>query len=206
MVLAAADPAAVRSLAALLAHGGVAIVPCDTIYGIVGFDPEADARIRELKGRQEGKPFLRLVADGSWARTLTGGAAPVRLARHWPGPLTLVLPVEGGGTLALRVPAAGWLRELIAGLGRPLLSTSVNRSGAEALWRVADIVAEFGREVDLVLDGGDLPDAEPSTIVDASSRPFRIVRQGAFRVGRVSQLPDRWCARIGTCHRPGARC
>jgi L-threonylcarbamoyladenylate synthase len=182
MVLAAADPAAVRSLAALLAHGGVAIVPCDTIYGIVGLDPEADARIRELKGRDEDKPFLRLVAEASWARKLTGGAAPARLARHWPGPLTLVLPAEGGGTLALRVPAAGWLRELIAGLGRPLLSTSVNRSGAAALWRVADIVAEFGREVNLVLDGGDLPDAEPSTIVDASSRPFRIVRQGAFRV------------------------
>jgi L-threonylcarbamoyladenylate synthase len=182
MVLAAADPAAIRALAALLARGGVAIIPCDTIYGIVGIDPEADARIRGLKGRDEGKPFLRLAADASWARVLTGRAAPDRLARHWPGPLTLVLPARGGGTLALRVPAAAWLRELIAGLERPLLSTSVNRSGEKALWRVADIVAEFGPEVDLVLDGGDLRGAEPSTIVDVSNRPFRILRQGAFRV------------------------
>ncbi|MCX7028885.1 MAG: L-threonylcarbamoyladenylate synthase [Spirochaetes bacterium] len=182
MVLAAADPAAVRTLAALLAGGGVAIIPCDTIYGIVGIDPEADARIRALKGRDEGKPFLRLAADASWALRLTGRAAPDHLARHWPGPLTLVLPVKGGATLALRIPAAAWLRELIAGLGQPLLSTSANRTGRPSLWRAADIIAEFESEVDLVLDGGDLPDAEPSTIVDASSQPFRILRQGAFRV------------------------
>ncbi len=90
--------------------------------------------------------------------------------------------MKDGGTLALRVPAEAWLRELIAGLGRPLISTSVNRAGKPALWRAADIIAEFESAVDLVLDGGDLPDAEPSTIVDASSRPCRILRQGAFRV------------------------
>jgi L-threonylcarbamoyladenylate synthase len=182
MVLAAGSPGAVRALSALLAGGGIAIVPCDTIYGIVGVDPEAADRIRAVKGRDEGKPFLRLVADASWARELTGRAAPERLARHWPGPLTLVLRGPGGTTLALRVPAAAWLRELVAGLGRPVLSTSVNRTGRPALWRVSDIVAEFGSEVDLVLDGGDLPDAGPSTIVDASARPYRVLRQGAFAV------------------------
>jgi L-threonylcarbamoyladenylate synthase len=182
MVLAADSPDALSALAALLAGGGVAIIPCDTIYGIVGVEPEADGRIRGLKGRHEEKPFLRLVADPSWARRLTGRSAPVRLARHWPGPLTIVLPARSGATLAVRVPASAWLRELIARLGKPLLSTSVNRAGGPPLWRVAEIVAEFGADVDLVLDRGDLPDAEPSTIVDASSRPFRILRQGAFRV------------------------
>jgi L-threonylcarbamoyladenylate synthase len=182
MVLAAADPAALRTLAALLASGGVAIVPCDTIYGIVGIDPVAEERIRSVKGRREDKPFLRLVADPSWVRARTGRDAPPALARHWPGPLTLVLPVEGGGTLAVRVPASPWLRELIAGLGVPLLSTSANRTGNEALWRVAEIVEEFGNEVDLVLAGGDLPHAVPSTIVDATSHPYRILRSGALQV------------------------
>ncbi len=160
----------------------MAIIPCDTIYGIVGVDPEAEHRIRALKGRGEDRPFLRLVADASWVRALTGADAPARLARYWPGPLTLVLPLSAGGTLALRVPAAAWLRELVAGLGRPLLSTSVNRSGHPSLWRVSDIEAEFGRDVDMVLDGGDLPDAQPSTIVDATVRPYRVLRQGALVV------------------------
>ena len=180
MVLAAAEPSSIRVLAAVLATGGVAAIPCDTIYGLVGIDPDAEARIRLLKGRDEGKPFLRLVPDVSWILRLTGREAPPRLARHWPGPLTLVLPAERGGTLALRVPAAEWLRGLIAELDRPLLSTSVNRSGGPALWRTVDIVREFGGRVDLVLDGGDLPDAEPSTIVDATARPFRITRAGAL--------------------------
>lgn len=169
-------------LAEILATGGVAIVPCDTIYGIVGIDPDTEPRLRALKGRGEDKPFLRLVDDAARVRALTGHDPPGRLARHWPGPLTLVLPAEAGGTVAVRVPAAAWLRGLVAGLGRPLLSTSVNRADEPALWRVRDIVAEFGAGVDLVLDGGDLPDALPSTIVDATVRPCRILRQGAFRV------------------------
>jgi len=182
MARAVADPAAVSGLARLLAAGGVAIIPCDTIYGIVGIDPEAEPRIRALKGRGEDRPFLRLVPDMSWVRALTGADAPARLARHWPGPLTLVLPRAAGGTLALRVPAAAWLRELVSVLGRPLLSTSVNRSGRPALWRVSDIEAEFGSDVDMVLDGGDLPEAQPSTIVDATVRPCRVLRQGALVV------------------------
>jgi L-threonylcarbamoyladenylate synthase len=182
MARVVADSAALSVLARLLAAGGVAIIPCDTIYGIVGTDPAAEHRIRALKGRGEDRPFLRLIPDASWVRALTGADAPARLARHWPGPITLVLPLADGGTLALRVPAATWLRELVSGLGRPLLSTSVNRSGRPALWRVSDIEAEFGGDVDLVLDGGDLPEARPSTIVDATVRPCRILRQGAFVV------------------------
>lgn len=181
MVLAADSPDARHRLAGVLAGGGVAIVPCDTIYGIVGVDPEAEGRIRALKGRGEDKPFLRLVADASWVRTLTGRDAPERLSRHWPGPLTLVLPAAAG-TIALRVPAAAWLRGLLADLGRPLLSTSVNRSGHPAAWRIAEIVAGFADEVDLVLDGGDLPGALPSTVVDATMKPFRVLRAGAFAV------------------------
>ena len=59
------------------------------------------------------------------------------------------------------------------------------------MWRVADMIAEFGSEVDLVLDGGDLPDAEPSTVVDVSSQPFRILRQGAFRLPPEDLRSDR---------------
>jgi len=158
------------------------VVPCDTIYGLVGVAPDTDARIRAIKGRGDGRPFLRLVADASWVVALTGREAPPPLARHWPGPLTLVLPEAAGGTVALRVPGAVWLRDLLASLGRPLLSTSVNRSGGEALWRVAEIVADFERDVDLVVDGGDLPAGVVSTIVDATSRPFRVLRPGALEL------------------------
>jgi L-threonylcarbamoyladenylate synthase len=180
------SPAGRRRLAAVLRQGGVAVVPCDTIYGIVGVAPETEGRIRSIKGREEGKPFLQLVADVSWVRRACGVAPPPGLARHWPGPLTVVLPVAGRlppASLALRVPGSAWLRELIDGLGRPIYSTSVNRAGAEPMWRIADIVRELEGDVDLVVDGGDLPESVPSTIVDATSRPFRLVRRGALAIG-----------------------
>jgi L-threonylcarbamoyladenylate synthase len=181
MVVPADSPDALPMLREALGSGGVAVVPCDTIYGLVGIAPDTEARIRGIKGRGEDKPFLQLVADRAWARRLAS-RAPSSLEKYWPGPLTLILPARAGGTIALRVPSSPFLRDLIKGLGRPLYSTSVNRAGQAPLWRIEEIVAGFEAAVDLVLDAGDLPEASPSTIVDATSRPFRVVRQGSIVV------------------------
>lgn len=159
-------------------------MPCDTIYGLVGVAPDTEERIRAVKGRGEDKPFLQLVAGSAWVGRLSPAEVPLSLARHWPGPLTVILPARAGGTVAVRVPGSEFLRELIDAVGRPLYSTSVNRAGQPALWRVSQILAEFEGEVDLVVDGGDLPGAAPSTIVDASSSPRRIVRRGALEIAQ----------------------
>jgi len=160
-----------------LAAGGVAIMPCDTIYGIVGPAPASQSRLRELKGRGE-KSFLQLIAGVSWLERFGRLVLPESLAAYWPGPLTLIFPVAQG-SVALRIPADPRLRDLLERLDRPLYSTSVNRSGQPALWRIADILQQFEPAVDLVVDAGDLPGRLPSTIVDVSQRPFRVLRQGA---------------------------
>ncbi len=181
MVIAAGSPEALTRLRELLGNGGVAVVPCDTIYGIVGIAPDTEARIRAIKGRGEDKPFLQLVADSAGASRFASPAPP-RLAKYWPGPLTVILPAHIGGTIALRVPSSEFLRGLIQSIGRPLYSTSVNRAGQASLWRIGEIVEAFESAVDLVLDAGDLPGATPSTLIDATSRPFRVVRQGSLVV------------------------
>ena len=84
--------------------------------------------------------------------------------------------------MALRVPRDPLLAGLLRRLGRPLASTSVNRAGQAPLWRIREIVAEFEREVDLVVDAGDLEGRIPSTIVDLSVRPWRLLRPGAVRL------------------------
>jgi L-threonylcarbamoyladenylate synthase len=175
-----ADPGLADRLAGLLAAGGVAILPCDTIYGLVGLAPDSEARLRELKGRGE-KSFLQLIAGPDWVSRYGQLRLPETLAPFWPGPLTLIFPMEQG-SVALRVPADLRLRALLERLDRPLYSTSVNRSGQPSLWRIADIVEEFEAAVDLVVDAGDLPGRLPSTIVDVSRRPFRILRQGALAI------------------------
>lgn len=164
-----------------LRGGGLTILPCDTIYGIVGRAPDADARIRQLKGRGETNPFLMLIATVKQAAEMAEAPLDKRVTSMWPGPLTVVMKVAGG-TVAVRLPADPFLRAIIRDLGAPIYSTSVNRSGEAPMWRIDDIIRGFAEEVDLIVDAGDRPSGMPSTILDVSERPYRILRQGSFRV------------------------
>ena len=180
MVVKATDPEGFRSLVRVLASGGVAIAPGDTMYGLVGVAPDSGERIREIKGRGEDKPFLRLLPDPSWVVKLSPLAVPARLLRYWPGPLTLVFPAYAGGTVALRVPDSPFLRELLEAVGSPLYSTSVNRAGSAPLQTVEEMRNAFEDLVDLIYDAGDLAPGPPSTLVDVTSRPCRVLRPGAL--------------------------
>ena len=163
----------------ILSGGGVAIMACDTIYGFVGKVPSTEDRIRRIKGRGETKPFLQLLPDAAALET-TGALMPEgEILSLWPGPFTFVFAMKDGGTTAFRVPEDAKLRELTASAGCPLYSTSVNRAGEPPMDDPSAILDEFGREVDLVEDAGIFEGRSPSTVVDVSSRPYRILRQGA---------------------------
>ncbi len=173
-----------------LRRGGLAILPGDTIYGIVGAAPAAEARIRRTKSRAEDRPLLVLIPDRSWLwRCGVGGELPERLLRYWPGALTIVFARAGGGTVGVRVPDDPFLCRLARCVGAPLYSTSVNRSGLPPLSRVSQIVAAFGTSVDLIVDGGELALPVASTVVDATSRPCRLRRQGSVEL--PAQVLDR---------------
>ncbi len=169
----------------------MAILECDTIYGIVGIAGRTDARIRALKDRNEGKNFIALIPDRSWVGRLTDMPLPEALGRYWPGPLTLIFPAKTGGTVALRVPRDAFLRKLIEEIGEPLNSTSVNLQGRPSLNRMAEILPAFEARVDLIVDSGDLENRKPSTIVDLTGRPFRIIRPGALDLSDPAILEDR---------------
>lgn len=182
MKIAVTDPALPMRLAEVLTGGGVVIMPCDTIYGIVGLAPDSEERLRAIKGR-EAKRFLQLIASQEWVSRFSDMKLPEALAALWPGPLTLILPARREpATVALRVPDDPLLRGLLQELDRPLFSTSVNRSGEPPLWRFADIAEGFEQSVDLLVDAGDLEGRLASTILDVTSRPFRVLRPGALQV------------------------
>jgi L-threonylcarbamoyladenylate synthase len=177
------DPKLLDALVEVLNSAGVVIMPCDTIYGFVGVAPDTEAKIRELKGRQE-KSFLRLIPDLQWLPRYTSCKLPPELKSYWPGALTVIFPAKKAGTVALRIPDDPLLLQLMKRLGRALFSTSVNASGRPALWRIQDICAAFESSVDLVVAAGDRPEGVPSTIVDITEKPFRLLRRGAV------DLPD----------------
>ena len=181
MVIEKDDPEAFLHIIDIIAGGGLAIIPCDTIYGIVGRVPDTDSAIRAAKGRGEEKPFLSLYPSAEAVKNHSSTPISPVLQKLWPGPLTLVIRTKSGNTDAVRVPADAFLIRILSQSG-PLYSTSVNLSGQAPLWRSNDIIDTFGTRVDLIVDAGDLPNQSPSTILDVTSMPYRIIRNGACRL------------------------
>lgn len=174
-------------IASTLRRGSVVLMPSDTIYGLhaLALNAEAVARVAEIKGREDQKPFIVLAATAAQLSDLGVQAAPAvmsALFEIWPGPLTAILllraPIaasRGASTLAVRVPALDWLRLLLTKTG-PLLSTSANRSGEPAIDRVSQLPGELKTAVEIV-DGG-VRSGEPSAIVDLSKGEPRLIREG----------------------------
>ena len=181
--------------AKIVSAGGVIAFRTDTFYGL-GADPfnaVAVARVRELKGREENKPILLLLADASIADRFIADVSDVfeEVARKfWPGPLTIVgaavpaLPSEitaGTGTVGVRVPADSDVRDLVRACGGALTATSANPSGREPARSAKEVCDYFPEGVDLVIDGGWVSATEPSTVLDITTSPPNIVREGAIK-------------------------
>jgi L-threonylcarbamoyladenylate synthase len=188
---------------------GVLAYPTETVYGFgTMVDFESVETLVRLKRRPPAKPFLLLVSNSSMlgrlGLTLSAQAAHLA-ARHWPGPLTLVLP-GGEGQLPprLRGPEGGiavrWtphpgLQRLISALGSPLTSTSANRPGVPPAMRPGEVVEQWTSEINrgllMVLDGGALPPSPPSTVVDCTGRRLRVIRPGAISAATLrDSVPD----------------
>jgi len=181
----------VAGLRDVLARGGVAAVPTETFYALAA-DPASEkgvSRVFEIKGRDDGKPLSVLVSSRDDLARLGVEAAPGLLDRLfdiWPAPLTVVLPLRapiaasrGARTLAVRVPALKTVRRLLALTG-PLTGTSANRSGRPPISDPDEVARELGADLDLLVDGGTTPGGAPSTIVDATLDPPRMLRAGAY--------------------------
>ena len=180
------SPDDLAAIAERLRAGGIAIVPTDTVYGIAALPSRADAlaRIVEAKGRDPRKPCQLLAASAEAAFAATGRPPPPpaeALARaFWPGALTLVLDVEGGGTEGLRVPDHAVARSLCEAAGGLLRCTSANRSGEPPALDAAFAAAAIP-EADLLVDAGPSPGGVASTVVRLSpSGALEILRSGAI--------------------------
>lgn len=183
--LTPADARAVAATAArLLAAGGVAVIPTDTVYGMAAHpdQPAAVARIRTIKGRPQTKPIALLAADCAAVRRFGAVLPPVaeRLAAaFWPGALTLVVAC-GAITEGFRVPAHAWTRNLLADCGGVLRVTSANLSGSLPAQSAAQALRDVGLEADLVIDDGPSPGGVSSTVVCVTSDAWTILRPGAI--------------------------
>jgi L-threonylcarbamoyladenylate synthase len=163
--------------AAALRAGKVALVPTETVVGLVAADAGLP-RIREIKGRDADKPIALLCASAKEAFGLARNVTPIAMTLadlYWPGPLTLVLDLPDGRTIGVRVPAGRAVRELLAAYGGPLYATSANLSGQRDAGSLDDVDARVAESVDVAV-GGEAGSGEASAVVDLSGGEVRLLR------------------------------
>ncbi|HEY0872869.1 MAG TPA: L-threonylcarbamoyladenylate synthase [Vicinamibacterales bacterium] len=182
----------------VLREGGVVAFPTDTLYGLAVDPRSADAvqRLFAIKGREAGHaiPLIAATVEQAGRAAIFDERATRVAAAFWPGPLSIVLPArEGireeilgaGRSVALRVPAHPVARELCERFGFCLTATSANMSGKAPTASPRVVADTLGGLVDHVLDAGDSPGGQPSTIVDLCGAEPRLVRPGAIAWERV---------------------
>lgn len=179
----------INRLCDTISTGGIAILPCDTVYGICALvnDVTRD-RINEIKHRDPNKNYI-ILATLEKAHNLLGKNLVNELYSLWPAPITFIaLLADGSEKVAIRVPSDPLLNRILSQTGA-IYSTSVNFSGEAPLNDIDEIARTFHDKVDIIgyVDGRTF--SHPSTILDASVFPFKIIREGAYP---VSELKNRF--------------
>jgi L-threonylcarbamoyladenylate synthase len=189
---------AIAEAARLIAAGEVVAMPTETVYGLAAdaANGEAVARIYQAKGRPAFNPLIVHVNDLTQAAEIAvfDDEAQALSERFWPGPLTLVLPLRDGAsiaslvtaglsTIALRAPAHPAMRDLLAATGRPLAAPSANASGRISPTRTEHVLASLGGRIPLIVDAGATQHGLESTIVALTGGPPRLLRLGPIDLG-----------------------
>ena len=188
---------AIAQAAGLILEGQPVAIATETVYGLAAdaTNAAAVARVFEAKGRPSFNPLIVHVPDLAAAERIGAFDAQARAlaGQHWPGPLTLVVPLRqssgiaalataGLPTIALRVPAHPAMRALLEAAGRPLAAPSANASGAISPTRAAHVLSSLGGRVPLIVDAGASEVGIESTIVAATGGPLRLLRRGLVTV------------------------
>ncbi len=198
------EPADLERAVRHLKNGGVVAIPTDTLYGLAAdiFNPAALDRVFAVKVRSEDQALPVLI--GAWEQVEkvakdTSSRVKALADRFWPGRLTLVVLksegvpdrlTAGGPTVALRMPEHPVPIELINGLGGPITGTSANLSGGPDPANLEELTAQIGGRVDYIVKSGPAPMGTPSTVVDITSQPPLLLRQGAIPFEQVLETWD----------------
>ena len=177
---------------ALLHSGRLVAVPTETVYGLAGdaSNPKAIQRIFDIKDRPSTRALSALIAKpedmSAWARDIPDTALSLANA-FWPGPLTLILNKQphvldaltaGQDTVGLRIPDHPMTLQLITAFGNGLACPSANTFSHPSPTTTDQVQADLGNSIDFIIDGGACRDGMESTIVDCTTQPPKILRQG----------------------------
>ncbi len=183
----------IREASELFLSGNIFIYPTDTIYGIGGnpFNKKSVKRINRIKGRDIAKQYIWLVYN----MDILQNFAEINYESHldflrsiYPAPVTVILNLNartkelvGFDSAAFRIPDNTFCNRLLAEIGMPLISTSVNRSGKTALNDYREIEQAFSDDIDALFYSKIKNNPSASTIIDLMSEKPALIREGAIK-------------------------
>lgn len=184
-----------------LESGGAVVVPTDTSYGLAvdATNVNAVLKVFKLKKRPFDSP-IHVIVDSVRMGMGYADFTPEALKLvevFLPGPLTVVLNSRGNlpelltagkSTIGIRIPKKNLVLELVEVFKKPITATSANIHGEPDVFSIEDLPWEIGKNVDMILDVGRLPEVKPSTIVDLTSWPPKILRIGPLSPGEIFEV------------------
>jgi len=186
------------TLVQVLRDGGVVACPTETWLGLLAdaHDEAAVERVAELKGRPPTMPIALLLPNVEAIEELAlppCDRAKALMEVHWPGPLTVLLLAKPGlsprltleGKIGVRLPGPSPAAELVKAFGHPLTATSANRTGEPPLRSADELPAEMASGLAARVSGVS-PGGAPSTLLDSTTSPMRVLRQGAVVIDEAS--------------------
>lgn len=179
------DRATLERAAQVLRRGGLVAFPTETVYGLgaSALNPAALQRLTVVKQRPAEKHYTMHLYRQEQVRDLVAVVPPAAqrlMDVLWPGPLTLVLPAQEGGTVGLRLPDHPVARQFLEACGLPVAAPSANRSGQPSPTTAQTVLEQLDGEIDAVLDAGPTGVGQASTVVEVSATgELRYLRDGA---------------------------
>ncbi len=186
------SPHAIERAKTVLTSGGVIAFPTDTVYGVAVpvFDERSIYKLYEAKNRPVDKAIPVLIGEQEQLGLIASKvpeSAHKLIKAFWPGPLTIVIPKQQNlpqnlsayPTVGVRMPDYEFTLKLLNETG-PLATTSANISGMENPLSAGEVFHQLGGRIDLILDGGTTPGSIPSSVVDFSQTPPKVLREGTI--------------------------
>ena len=185
----------------ILKQGGTVILPTDTVYGltVVATNKKAIEKIYKIKGRKKNLPLPIFCFSVSQVKKIVEDIKPSAkklIKFFWPGKLTLVFSCQSAkfirlaykDKIGIRISKSPTINRILKKLKQPIIGTSANLSGKGEITSSKEIMKLFKHKVDLILDGGNLSQALPSTVIDVSSDKPKIIRNGAISPEKIKRV------------------
>lgn len=188
--------------ASILQQGGLVAFPTETVYGLGAdaFNPQAVAKIFEVKGGPAFDPLIVHIAELEWLQRVARHVDDIAftlIKKFWPGPLTLVLlkspnipdiVTAGLDTVAVRMPSHPVALELMKVSQIPIAAPSANLFGCLSPTLAAHVEKQLGEKIDLILDGGQCAIGVESTVLSLVGAQPVLLRPGGLPLEEIEKV------------------